>query len=456
MTLGDEEQVLAALAGSMTLRTASGLTRAVEEHIRAGTVPPGSRLPTIRAVAEELGMSRSTVGQAWRELAAQGLVESRRRGGTVVLEERLPPHAHRFESMIRTTSRTPVDLGNIGWQDVPRAPLEAAFTAALANPAINTTMPAQIAPELAAAVRRWWPVQSPQLLAMHGMTDTLDTALTAFVRPGDRVVVESPTIARTFDILHALRAIPIPVSYGPDGPDRRQLEHAMNSDPAAFIYQPAASLPTGRSVSAEWVADVAPLLRGSMPVIEIGQSSLMSPAHHSLATLLPDQVLHAQGYNFFFGSDMRLAVVGGSDELVTTLAMRLSFSTRYVSRIMQLALAFLLTDGASLQYVRDLSGEIRRRHAAFAEQLRGHGLEIEVGEPPYLWIPVPDETSVCSSLSADGIGVYPGAFFRADGAHAHDPRISLNAAALGSGIEELASRVAEACKPPTLPGRVLH
>lgn len=444
--------VLRALAGSMTLRTAGGLTRAMEEHIRAGMIRPGTRLPTIRQVAEELGMSRSTVGQAWQELATLGLVESRRRGGTVVLEERLPPHAHRFESMIRTMARTPVDLGNIGWKDVGRPPLESAFEYALQNPSINGTMPELISPELAAAARSRWPTESPELLAMHGMIDTLDTALTAFVRPGDRVIVESPTMARTFDILKALRAMPVPITYGPEGPDLGQLERARHSQPAAFIYQPAGSVPSGRSVSAAWGEEAANLLRGSMPIIEVSQASLLNAPRHSLGTHLPHQVLHVQSFNFFFGNDVRLAVVGGDDELVNTLAMRLSFSSRYVSRIMQLALAFLLTDRESLTFVEGLTTKIRQRHQTFTEELLRHGLDFEVNAPPFLWISVPDETSVCSSLSVDGIGVYPGAFFRVDGNSAGDPRISVNAAAVGSDIDLLTSRIAEACRPMRLRG----
>lgn len=125
----------------------------------------------------------------------------------------------------------------------------------------------------------------------------------------------------------------------------------------------------------------------------------------------------------------------------------------HVSRIMQLALAFLLTNRESVAYVQELTTEIRRRHETFADQLQAHGLDFERATPPYLWISVPDETSVCSSLSADGIGVYPGAFFRIDGNPAHDPRISLNAAAVGSDIESLAHRIAEACHPPRLTRR---
>jgi DNA-binding transcriptional regulator YhcF (GntR family) len=50
-------------------------------HLRAGT-----SLPTIRQLAHDLGVAPGTVQRAFRELELGGVVESRRRHGTVVLE----------------------------------------------------------------------------------------------------------------------------------------------------------------------------------------------------------------------------------------------------------------------------------------------------------------------------------------------------------------------------------
>jgi len=45
---------------------------------------PGTRLPTARKLADELGLAVNTVARSYRELEAAGLVETRGRGGTVV------------------------------------------------------------------------------------------------------------------------------------------------------------------------------------------------------------------------------------------------------------------------------------------------------------------------------------------------------------------------------------
>ncbi len=53
-------------------------------HVRTGTLAPGERLPTVRVLAADLGVATNTVARAYRELEQAGLVESRRRTGTVV------------------------------------------------------------------------------------------------------------------------------------------------------------------------------------------------------------------------------------------------------------------------------------------------------------------------------------------------------------------------------------
>jgi GntR family transcriptional regulator len=60
-------------------------------HVRGGLLTAGARLPTIRALAADLGVAAGTVGRAYTELEAAGLVASRRRTGTVVLPQPAPP-----------------------------------------------------------------------------------------------------------------------------------------------------------------------------------------------------------------------------------------------------------------------------------------------------------------------------------------------------------------------------
>jgi DNA-binding FadR family transcriptional regulator len=73
------------------VRTGNAFEEAVEQLLRAvklGAVPPGHRLPPERELASTLNVSRDTLREAIRALAAEGIVESRRgrSGGTYVLK----------------------------------------------------------------------------------------------------------------------------------------------------------------------------------------------------------------------------------------------------------------------------------------------------------------------------------------------------------------------------------
>lgn len=54
------------------------------ERMQQGELPAGSRLPTVRQLADELGVAPGTVARAYKELEAAGAIETRGRNGTVV------------------------------------------------------------------------------------------------------------------------------------------------------------------------------------------------------------------------------------------------------------------------------------------------------------------------------------------------------------------------------------
>jgi DNA-binding transcriptional regulator YhcF (GntR family) len=54
------------------------------ERMRAGDLPAGAKLPTVRALADDLGLAPNTVARAYRELEQAGAIETRGRNGTFV------------------------------------------------------------------------------------------------------------------------------------------------------------------------------------------------------------------------------------------------------------------------------------------------------------------------------------------------------------------------------------
>ncbi|MDA4105902.1 GntR family transcriptional regulator [Mycolicibacterium holsaticum] len=54
------------------------------DGVRDGRLPPGTRLPTVRELAGQLGLAVNTVARAYRELESSGILETRGRFGTFV------------------------------------------------------------------------------------------------------------------------------------------------------------------------------------------------------------------------------------------------------------------------------------------------------------------------------------------------------------------------------------
>lgn len=60
------------------------IRKQIAQRVASGELPPGTRLPTVRALAESLGVAPNTVARAYRELEHSGVVTTRGRHGTIV------------------------------------------------------------------------------------------------------------------------------------------------------------------------------------------------------------------------------------------------------------------------------------------------------------------------------------------------------------------------------------
>ncbi|MGR8011421.1 GntR family transcriptional regulator [Streptomyces hypolithicus] len=56
----------------------------ISEQARSGALPVGYKLPTVRGLAQELGLAANTVAKAYRALESDGVIETRGRNGTFV------------------------------------------------------------------------------------------------------------------------------------------------------------------------------------------------------------------------------------------------------------------------------------------------------------------------------------------------------------------------------------
>ncbi|MEV6314857.1 GntR family transcriptional regulator [Streptomyces sp. NPDC051776] len=56
----------------------------IADQAHSGAIPVGYRLPTVRGLAEELGLAANTVAKAYRALESDGVIETRGRNGTFI------------------------------------------------------------------------------------------------------------------------------------------------------------------------------------------------------------------------------------------------------------------------------------------------------------------------------------------------------------------------------------
>ncbi|MGW5348054.1 MocR-like pyridoxine biosynthesis transcription factor PdxR [Streptomyces sp. NPDC004050] len=83
----------------------AGLTEALRDAARSGRLAPGTRLPSSRSLAADLGIARNTVAEAYAELVAEGWLTARQGSGTRVAERARPRRSAAAAARVRPPAR---------------------------------------------------------------------------------------------------------------------------------------------------------------------------------------------------------------------------------------------------------------------------------------------------------------------------------------------------------------
>lgn len=401
-------------------RTPRGIAGAFSRAIRAGELVPGERLPTVRHVAAQLGVSPATVSTAWQALRRTGLVDSRGRAGTFVRDAPTPWLSPRVQRLVGPDSPSVdgvrvdgvrLDLSR-GMPDPDLLPsLGPALSRVSARAGTLAYHDEPVLPDLRDHLMATWPHPVEALTVVDGATDGIARVLEQVVRYGDRVVLENPGFPPFFDLVEALGAEVVPVSLDAEGVEPASLRRALQTRPVAVVLQPRAHNPTGISMTparAEALAKVVGRRKDSVPwVVEDDHSGAISTAPDvSLARWLPERVVHVRSYSKSHGPDLRLAALGGPSSLVDPLVARRMLGPAWTSRMLQSMLLDLLTSEASRAEVAWARGEYARRQTALAS-----ALGVAVPDGINVWLPVLDERAAILHLAAAGIRVAAGSAF---------------------------------------------
>jgi DNA-binding transcriptional MocR family regulator len=295
--------------------------------------------------------------------------------------------------------------------------LAAALTKVPTRADTASYLSAPVLPELDLHLRASWPYPVAALTIVDGALDAISRSLESLVRFGDRVVVENPGFPPFFDLLDHLGVERIPVDIDREGLRPDQLARALRLNPAAIILQPRAHNPTGVSMSSERVRELARVLRAnthlSDPVVieDDHSGEISSSPAHSLGTWLPQRTLHVRSYAKSHGPDLRIAALGGPEQLIDRIVARRMIGPGWTSRMLQTILYELLTASASLDAVHDARRIYQARQRELSEALVAAGVPHSPSDGINTWLPVADEKSAIVALAASGIRVAAGSSF---------------------------------------------
>jgi DNA-binding transcriptional MocR family regulator len=437
-----------ATLGPLDDRTPGGIASAIARQITEGEFRPGDRLPTVRDVALDLGVSPATVSAAWQLLGRAGLVVSRGRSGSFVRSEPrdwLPRSYHDFDQ--QTDVRLDLSRGT------PDPELLPSLVPALNSMAARAHTPSyQLKPdipELHDLMRETWPSPVESLTMLNGALDAIDRILASVARFGDRVAVESPGFPPFFELLEQYGLEPVPLALDEFGVVPASLASALGRKPIAVILQPRAQNPTAVSMNAERAAELARVIARhpngtDVVVIEDDHSSAISTAQDvTLAHWLPQQVLHIRSFSKTHGPDLRIAALGGPRKLVDRIVSRRLLGPGWTSRMLQTALHTLLTSPASIAEVDNARAVYEGRRRAVLAALAARGLPLAVGDGINAWLPVADERAAIVRLGAAGILVASGGAFQLTDPTAH---IRVTVGLVREDVDELADVLVAAAR----------
>lgn len=396
--------------GPIVGASAGELVGSVRDLLRTGGLHPGDTLPPIRSLADSLGVNRNTVAAAYGQLAAAGIVETRRRGGTVILGlPALDGEGRGARSgLVNLASGNPDPDLLPDLRDAMREPFAGSLYGAepiLAG--LRDWSAAHLSPDVAA---------DHGLVLTHGAVDAVERILAASLTRGDTVAVEDPCFLSSIGILRLGGYATAPVPVDDEGMTVEGLTAALRAGARAVVLTPRAHNPTGAGLTPER-ADALRTVLADHPgvlVVEDDHFSAISVEPYLRATP-PSTARWAlvRSVSKFLGPDLRVALVLSDPDTTARLGARLGPATTWVSHILQHLTHRLLTDDRTPGLLDRARSEYARRNLLLADALRAQGLPApDRTDGLNAWIPVVgDPTRITTALADRGWAVRPGADF---------------------------------------------
>jgi GntR family transcriptional regulator / MocR family aminotransferase len=425
----------------LALDRGTGRRDAIETSLRAaireGRLAVGTRLPSTRALAADLGLARGTVAEAYAQLQAEGYLTARRGGGTwvgeVAASKTAPP-----PGTPRTPPPRPARFSfHPGLPDLTAFP-QAAWASALRR-GLRTTPAASLGygdprgrPELREALadyvsRARGVVADPELMVVcggfrHGLS-LLARVLLA--KRAKRLAMEEPCVDDHHTVARGAGLLTAPLPVDELGARTDLLE---TTDAAAAVLAPAHQFPVGavlhperRAAAVAWARN-----RSGRLLIEDdydGELRFDRPPIGALQALDPDHVAYGGTASKTLAPGLRLGWLVLPEVLLEPISALREAEDLHVPAPDQIAFAELLGSGAYERHVRRMRARYRQRRDRLVAMLAERApaitpVGVSAGLRVLLELPTrgPSAQKLAERASGRGIELFPVGNF-----HHHEP-----------------------------------
>ncbi len=409
------------------------IARAIADHVSAGRLRPGERLPGTRALARALNVHRNTVLAAYAELEAEGWIQAAPGRATSVSAD-IPSVRRKFRPTIvrapiagptaydlppgppapvpRPSGRGLIDLEG-GIPDlslVPVTQLARAYRRSLRRPGVlgygDPRGQARLRSAIGAMLRstRALDPDPDRLLVARGAQLAISLAARALVRPGDVVAVEELGYRAAWEAFGAAGARLVPVPLDADGLRVDMLEAlARRERVRALFVTPHYQYPTTATLSADRRRTLLRL--ASAERFAIVEDDFDSEFHYEGRPVLPLAASDPAGVVVYVGTlskvlapGLRLGYLYAPPGVIACMAEHRRRLDRQGDGALELAVAELIEDGEIQQHVWRMRRIYAQRRDALAAALRAElALALAFRVPPggmALWCDVAEGLDV--------------------------------------------------------------
>ncbi|GAA0581865.1 PLP-dependent aminotransferase family protein [Kribbella sandramycini] len=370
----------------------AGLMDAFREAIRTGRLAPGTRLPSSRALADDLGLGRNTVVRVYSELVNEGWLLARHGSGTEVAQRSAEQPTERVRP--RPPVAAPQLMHNLrpGWPDLSSFPREewvrsvrrtvttAPFEAfGYADPHGHPELRDVIARYLARA--RGLRARAHNVVVCSGAAEGLRLVAAVLAKAGvTRVAVEEFGLQTQRETLQkaGIDAIPLPVDA--DGADLARLD--ADPTPGAVLLTPSHQFPLGFALQSDRRAAVVDWARrrGALIIEDDydGEFRYDRSPVGALQGLDDDHVIYLGTASKSLAPGLRLGWLVVPDHLVEPTLAEKGWAEETVGFVNQLAMTDFVESGAYDRHIRAMRTQYRRRRLQLVDALARHAPSAQV------------------------------------------------------------------------------